>query len=106
MVREMLVLGPAAEGPAAEGPAAEVLTTHPAQVAGTHRAAKVASAHSAEVTTAHPAAVDSSSTTTTTTTNTRKRIGRNASASHRYGGNDDRDSVQRYKFLHGSFLSS
>jgi hypothetical protein len=34
-----------------------------------------------------------------------KRIGRNACASHHYGGNDDRDSVQ-HKFLHGSFPSS
>jgi hypothetical protein len=33
-----------------------------------------------------------------------KRIGRNARASHRYGGNEDRDSVQ-HKGLHGSFLS-
>jgi hypothetical protein len=31
-----------------------------------------------------------------------KRIGRNASVSHRHSGHDDRDFVQ-HKFLHGSF---
>jgi hypothetical protein len=39
-----------------------------------------------------------------TTATTCKRIGRNAGTCHRYGGNDDRDSVQ-HKFLHRSFLS-
>jgi hypothetical protein len=88
MVSVMLVLGSAAE----------VLSTHPAQVASTDRAAIVASAHYTKMSAAQPAAVASSSATTG------KRIGRNASASHRHGGNDDRDFVQQ-KFLHGSFLS-
>jgi hypothetical protein len=97
MVPEMLVLGSAAE--VLSTYPADVLSTYPAQVASTHRAAEVTSAHSAKMSTAQPTAVAS------TTATTGKRIGRNASASHRYGGNDDRDSVQ-HKFLHGSFLSS
>jgi hypothetical protein len=64
--------------------AAEVASTYPAQVASAHRPA--------EMTTAHPAAA------------TCKRVGRNASASYRYSGNDDHDSVQ-HKFFHGRFLS-
>jgi hypothetical protein len=86
MVSVMLVLGSGAE----------VLSTHPAQVVST--AAIVASAHYTKMSATQPAAVASSSATTG------KRIGRNASASHRHGGNDDRDSVQQ-KFPHGSFLS-
>ena len=82
------------------GSAAEVLSTYPAQVASTHRAAEVTSAHPAKMSTAHSAAEMAA-----TSAPTRKRIGRNACASHRYGGNDDRDSVQ-HKFLHGSILSS
>jgi hypothetical protein len=80
------------------GSAAEVVSTYPAQAARTHRAAEVTSAHPAKMSATQPAAVAS------TAAPARKRIGRNACASHRYGGNDDRDSVQ-HKFLHGSFLS-
>jgi hypothetical protein len=89
------------------GSAAEVLSTYAAEVASTHRAAKVTSAHSAKMSTAQPTAVASTASTAVASTaaTTGKRIGRNAGASHRYGGNDDRDSVQ-HKFLHGSFLSS
>ena len=73
-------------------PAAEVGSTHPAQVSSTHCAAEMTSTHaSAEV-------------ASTAATAACKRVSGNASTSHRYGGNDDRDSVQR-KFLHGRFLS-
>ncbi len=90
MVPEMLVLGSAAE----------VLSTHRAAiVASTDRAAIVTSAHPAKMSAAEPTAVASTGAAT------RKRIGRNASTSHRYRGNNDRNPVQR-KFLHGSFLSS
>ena len=87
MLPEMLVLGLAAE----------VFTGDPTQVASAHPAAEVTSAHSAKMSTAQSAAVASTAATC-------KRIGRNASASYRYGGYDDRNSVQR-KFSHGSFLS-
>ena len=55
----------------------------PAQVASIHRAAEVTSAPSVKMTTARPAAATRC-----------KRIGRNPSASHRHGGNDDRDFLQ------------
>jgi hypothetical protein len=96
MVSVMLVLGPAAELLSTHP--AQVVSTHPAQVVSTDPAAIVASAHYAKMSAAQPAAMASGSATTG------KRIGRNAGASHRHGGNDDRDSVQ-HKFLHGSFLS-
>jgi hypothetical protein len=70
------------------GSAAEVASTYPAQVAWTHCAAEMTCAHHPKMTPAHPAAEVATATTT------RKSGGRNASASHRYGGNHDRDSVQ------------
>ena len=71
------------------GSAAEVASTYPAQVASTHRAAETF-AHQPKMTPAHPTA----ELATTAATTTCKRVGRNASAAHRYGGNHDRDSVQ------------
>jgi hypothetical protein len=79
------------------GSAAEVASTYPAQVASTHRAAEMTFAQPPKMTPAHPAAMASTVTKC-------KRIGGHASASHRYGDNDDRDSGQ-HEFLHGSFLS-
>jgi hypothetical protein len=61
---------------------------------------RVTSAHPPKMTAAQPATEMAS----TAAASACKRIGRNASASHRHGGNDDRGSVQ-HKFLHGSFLS-
>jgi hypothetical protein len=59
----------------------------------------------AEVAAAHAAAEVTSTTAVATSAGaTCKRIGGNASASHSYRGNDDRDSVQR-KCLHDCFLS-
>jgi hypothetical protein len=81
-------------------PAGEVGSTYPTQVVSRHRAAEVTCAHPVKMTTAQ-SATDIASTAAAATC---KRIGRNASASHRHGGNDDRGSVQ-HKFLHGSFLS-
>ena len=86
MLPEMLV----------RGLAAEAFPADPTQVSSTHRAAEVTSAHPAKMSATQPAAVAS------TAAPARKRIGRNACASHRYGGND---SVQN-KFPHGNFLSS
>jgi hypothetical protein len=71
-------------------PPGEVESTYPTQVASTHGSAEVTSVQPVEMTIAKPAAA------------TCKRIGRNASASHRHSGHDDRDFVQ-HKFLHGSF---
>ena len=76
-----------------------------AEVAATHSAAtEVPAAHAAatEVAATHAAATEVASTTSAATTC--KRIGGDAGASHGYGGNDDRDFVQR-KFLHDCFLS-
>jgi hypothetical protein len=61
-------------------------------VAATHAAA------AAKVATATAAAAVASTTSAATTC---KRIGGDAGASHGYGGNDDRDFVQR-KFPHGA----
>ena len=80
MLPEMLVLGLAAE----------VFTGDPTRVASAHPAAEVATT----------AAVASASASASAC----QRIGRNARAHHRHGGNDDRDLMQ-CKFLHGSFLS-
>jgi hypothetical protein len=55
---------------------------------------------SAEVAATHAAAAKVATAAATTC----KRIGGDAGASHGYGGNDDRDFVQR-KFLHDCFLS-
>src|SRR5262249_36296577 len=78
------------------GSAAEVAYPYPAQIAFTHRAAEMAFTHPPKMPTAHPAAEVASTTSTTATTATAacNRVGGNASASHRYGGNHDRDSVQ------------
>jgi hypothetical protein len=64
-----------------------------AEVAPRHRVAELTFANPAKVTTAQPAAGPTAATTC-------KRVGRNASASHRHGGNDDRDSVQHELTLH------
>jgi hypothetical protein len=79
-------------------PAGEVGFTYPTQVASRHRAAEVISAHSVKMTTAQ-SATEMASTAAATC----KRIGRNASASHRHGSDDDRGSVQ-HKFPHGAFF--
>jgi hypothetical protein len=68
-------------------PATEVATTHPAQVSPAHSAAEMATTHSTAEMTAAAA--------TTTTTAARPCVGRDASASHRYGHGDHRDFVQR-----------
>ncbi len=79
-------------------PAAEVGSAYPAQVGSTHRAAEAAAAHrAAEVPSTDPSAEVASTAATAAC----KRVSGNASTSHRYGGNDDRDSVQ-HNFLHGS----
>ena len=93
MLPEMLVLGLAAE----------VFTGDPTQVASAHPAAEVTSAHPSKMTTAHPAA-EVATTAAVASASACQRIGRNARAHHRHGGNDDRDLMQ-CKFLHGSFLS-
>jgi hypothetical protein len=90
--------------PTTEMSATEVTATHSAaaEVAAAHAAAtEVAATHAAaaKVATATAAAVASTSAATTC-----KCIGGDAGASHGYGGNDDRDFVQR-KFLHDCFLS-
>ena len=64
------------------GSATEVASTCPAQVASTHRAAEMTFAYPPKMAPTHPAAEVASTAATT-----RKRVGRNASASHRYGGN-------------------
>jgi hypothetical protein len=96
--------------------AAELASTHTAQVGSTHRTAEMTSAHptqvgsthrTAQVASPHPAADVASATAVTSSASaaaTCERIGRDASTSHCYGGNDDRDSFKR-KFPHGSFLS-
>jgi hypothetical protein len=71
------------------GSATEVASTCPAQVASTHRAAEMTFAYPPKMAPTHPAAEVASTAATT-----RKRVGRNANASHRYGGNHDCDSVQ------------
>ena len=78
------------------GSAAEVVSTYPAQVASTHRAAEMTFAHPPKMTPAHPAAemASTAAEVASTAATTCKRVGRNASAAHRYGGNQDRDSVQ------------
>ena len=81
-------------------PAGEVGSRYPTQVASTHH--EVTAAHPVKMTTAQPAAKLAS--TAAVAAAARNRIGRHASASHRYGGNDDRNFVQ-HKFLQGSFLS-
>jgi hypothetical protein len=78
----------------------------PADMATTHAAAKVAATHAtAEVTSTPHAATEVATAaaavaaTTAAASTTCKRVGSDASASHRQGGNDDRDFVQR-KFPH------
>ena len=82
----------------AEVAAAEMAATHAtAEVAATHATAEVtATTAAAEVTSATAAAVAASTAAASTTC---KRVGSDAGASHRQGGNDDRDFVQR-KFPH------
>jgi hypothetical protein len=85
--------------PTTDMPAAEMTATDPpTEVATTHAAAAEVTSTTAEVAT--PTAV----TSTTSAAATCKRIGGDASASHSYRGNDDRNSVQR-KCLHDCFLS-
>src|SRR5262249_46016564 len=72
---------------------AYVAYPYPAQRPSIHRAAEMAFPHPPKMPPAHPAA-EVASTTATTATAACKRVGGNASASHRYGGNHDRDSVQ------------
>jgi hypothetical protein len=95
MLPEMLV----------RGLAAEVFPADPTQVSSTHRAAEVTSAHPSKMASAHPATeVATTATVASASASACQRIGRNARAHHRHGGNDDRDLMQ-CKFLHGSFLS-
>jgi hypothetical protein len=95
MLPEMLVLGLAAEAFSAD----------PTQVASTHRAAEVTSAHPSKMITTHPATeVATTAAVASASAAACQRVGRNARAHHRHGGNDDRDLMQ-CKFLHGSFLS-
>jgi hypothetical protein len=68
------------------GSTAEVLSAYPTQVAPTDRGAVVASAHSAKMSAAEATAMASTATAG-------NRIGRNASACHAYGGNNDCGSV-------------
>jgi hypothetical protein len=93
MLPEMLVLGLAAE----------VFTGDPTQVASAHPAAEVTSAHPSKMASAHPA-TEVATTAAVASASACHRVGRNARAHHRHGGNDDRDLMQ-CKFLHGSFLS-
>jgi hypothetical protein len=93
MLPEMLV----------RGLAAEVFPADPTQVSSTHRAAEVSSTHSSKMASAHPA-TEVATTATVASASACQRIGRNARAHHRHGGNDDRDPMQ-CKFLHDSFLS-
>jgi hypothetical protein len=86
------------------GSTGEVASTTAAEV-GSTTAAEVGSTTAAEVGSTTAAEVASTTAAVAATAAaTCKRIGGNASASHRHGGNDERDSVQR-KFLHDSFLS-
>jgi hypothetical protein len=77
-------------------PTGEVGFTSSTQLASIHRAAEVTSAQLPKMTSAQHAAAMAFAPSLRSC----KRIGRNASDSHRYGGNDDRDLVQ-HKFLHG-----
>src|SRR3981081_2742708 len=89
------------------GSAAEVVSTYPAQVASTHRAAEMTFAHPPKMTPAHPAAeMASTAAVATAAATTCKRVGRNASAAHRYGGNHDRDSVQHKLTLPGARVAT
>jgi hypothetical protein len=93
MLPEMLV----------RGLAAEAFPADPTQVSSTHRAAEVTSAHPSKMASPHPA-TEVATIAAVASASACQRIGRNARAHHRHGGNDDRDLMQ-CKFLHGSFLS-